>query len=139
MTAIDLRFFPLASLLFCGAIFGFFHAWVRATLRGLEQADPRRSIPAIQAMNASVRTAVFAPAVFGTPIVLAITAIVLSRYRQRGAAVCFGAAAPVYPAGGPVLTMGVRVPLNRAPAAARVPATPEEAGVLRQACSAAWR
>ena len=44
------------------AIFGFFYAWVCSTMWGLDQTDPVVAITAMQAMNASVRNAVFAPA-----------------------------------------------------------------------------
>ena len=40
---------------------GFFYAWVCSTMWGLDAADPRVAIEAMQAMNASVRNAVFAP------------------------------------------------------------------------------
>ena len=64
----------IVSILFCGAVFGFFYAWVCSTMWGLDQADPRIAIAAMQAMNASVRNAVFFPAFFLTPIVLAVAA-----------------------------------------------------------------
>jgi hypothetical protein len=56
----------IASIVFCGAIFGFFYAWVCSTMWGLDQADPRVAIAAMKAMNASVRNAVFFPAFFLT-------------------------------------------------------------------------
>ena len=48
---------PLAilALLHAGAIFGFFYAWACSTVWGLDAADPNVAIPAMQAMNASVR------------------------------------------------------------------------------------
>ena len=46
------RSLVLGSLLFCGAIFGFFYAWVCSTMWGLDSADPRVAIAAMQAMNA---------------------------------------------------------------------------------------
>jgi uncharacterized membrane protein len=49
----------------------FFSAWVRSTMWGLHAAPPAIAIQAMQAMNASARNAVFAPAFFGTPIALA--------------------------------------------------------------------
>ena len=75
-----------ASILLCGAIFGFFYAWVCSTMWGLDQADPRVAIAAMQAMNASVRNIVFFPAFFLTPVVLALTALALFLSRQRQAA-----------------------------------------------------
>ena len=40
----------------------------------LDQAPPKVAIQTMQAMNASVRHAVFAPAFFGTPLILLVTA-----------------------------------------------------------------
>jgi uncharacterized membrane protein len=68
-------FFAAAlGLILNGAIFGFFYAWVCSTMWGLDMADPSVAIAAMQVMNASVRNAVFAPAFFGTPVVLLATA-----------------------------------------------------------------
>ena len=66
-TVAPVRIAALTSLLFLGAIFGFFYAWVCSTMWGLDAADPRVAISAMQAMNASVRNAVFFPAFFLTP------------------------------------------------------------------------
>ena len=76
------RILPLASLLLAAAIFGFFYAWVCSTMWGLDAAAPEIAIKAMQAMNASVRNAVFFPAFFLTPIVLALTAAALARAHQ---------------------------------------------------------
>lgn len=73
--------FSLLSLLSSGAIFGFFYAWVCSTMWGLDAANPALAIGAMQAMNASVRNAVFAPAFFGTPFVLIATAMLAWFYR----------------------------------------------------------
>lgn len=74
------------SLLMCAAIFGFFYAWVCSTMWGLDTADPRIAIAAMQAMNGSVRNAVFAPAFFGTPLVLAITTWLLWTHNHKASA-----------------------------------------------------
>lgn len=103
-----------ASILLCGAIFGFFYAWVCSTMWGLDQADPRVAIAAMQAMNASVRNVVFFPAFFLTPMVLALTAVAMFLSRQRKAACWFVAAAVIYAGFGLVLTVLVNVPMNEA-------------------------
>ncbi|WP_336809765.1 anthrone oxygenase family protein [Bosea sp. MMO-172] len=103
-----------ASILLCGAIFGFFYAWVCSTMWGLDQADPRVAIAAMQAMNASVRNITFFPAFFLTPVALALTALALFLFRQRQAACWFMAAAVIYAAFGLGLTMLVNVPMNEA-------------------------
>ena len=82
---------PLAllALLATGAIFGFFFAWVCSTMWGLDSADPRVAIAAMQAMNASVRNWVFAPAFFGTPVFLAAAALAARMAGERRAALFF--------------------------------------------------
>lgn len=116
-----LLFFALVSLVLNGAIFGFFYAWVCSTMWGLDAADPRTAIAAMQAMNASVRNAVFAPAFFATPVVLALTAILALRLKIRDAALLFGAAATIYLLGGLLLTAAVNVPMNEALARVIIP------------------
>ena len=68
-----------AGLLLAGGIFGFFYAWICSTMWGLDAADPRVAIAAMQAMNASVRNAVFAPAFFGTGPVLLLAGVLAAR------------------------------------------------------------
>lgn len=103
----------LVSVLFSGAIFGFFYAWVCSTMWGLDAADPQVAIAAMQAMNASVRNFVFAPVFFGTPVVLAVTALVL-RNRSVAAALAFLMAGVIYAIGGIGVTLMVNVPMNEA-------------------------
>ena len=110
-----------ASVVFAGAIFGFFYAWVCSTMWGLDAADPRVAIQAMQEMNASVRNAAFFPAFFLTPFVLGATAL-LARHAQRPlAAMLFGVAALVYLVGGMALTGLINVPMNEDLAATAVP------------------
>lgn len=124
-----------ASLLFAGAIFGFFYAWVCSTMWGLDAADPRVSIAAMQAMNASVRNAVFAPAFFGTPFVmLAAAAVVRGR-----AGVLFAAGGVIYLIGGLILTMAVNVPMNEALALVEVPDDIDAARAVWEAYSPRWQ
>ncbi|MFN3273265.1 MAG: DUF1772 domain-containing protein [Paracoccus sp. (in: a-proteobacteria)] len=121
------------------AIFGFFFAWVCSTMWGLDAADPRVAISAMQAMNASVRNAVFAPAFFGTPFALAAVAgLLLIRHHRRSAA-AFAAAAIVYLGLGLVLTMLVNVPMNEALAAVAIPDDVESATAIWQAYSGPWQ
>ena len=105
---------PLAilSLLFSGAIFGFFYAWVCSTMWGLDAADPNVAIAAMQAMNASVRNAAFAPAFFGTPLILLVTALVAWRSGEGRAAFLFGAGGLLYLLGALLLTVLVHSPMN---------------------------
>ena len=136
---ISTRILPLTSLLLTAAIFGFFYAWVCSTMWGLDAADPAVAIRAMQAMNASVRNAVFFPAFFLTPVVLAITAALLVRCGQRGAAIWFALAAGVYLAGGLGVTVIVNVPMNQALALAAVPDATEAASQLWHGYSQRWQ
>ena len=136
---ISTRFFPLLSLLFTAAIFGFFYAWVCSPMWGLDAADPAVAIHAMQAMNASVRNAVFFPAFFLTPVVLALTSGLLFRAHQRSAAACFGLAAGVYLVGGFGVTVLFNVPMNEALAAVIVPEATETAHRIWQDYSGRWQ
>ena len=134
-----LHAFALLSLLLSGAIFGFFYAWVCSTMWGLDAADPAIAISAMQAMNASVRNMVFAPAFFGTPFVLLATALLARACRFKAAAVAFAAAGLLYLCGGMILTMSINVPMNEALAAVAVPNDVEAARSLWQAYSGPWQ
>lgn len=136
---ISTRILPLASLLTTAAIFGFFYAWVCSTMWGLDAADPEVAIQAMQAMNASVRNAVFFPAFFLTPVVLAITAALLFRTQHRSACAFFAIAAAVYLFGGFGLTVLVNVPMNEALARVIVPETTEAAQEIWQDYSGRWQ
>jgi uncharacterized membrane protein len=111
----------VTSVVFCGAIFGFFYAWVCSTMWGLDQADPRVAIAAMQAMNVSVRNAVFFPAFFLTPVVLGLTASVMYFSAYKMPALWFAAAAVIYLIFGLLLTLAVNVPMNGALSAIAVP------------------
>ncbi|MEH6724700.1 MAG: anthrone oxygenase family protein [Hyphomicrobiales bacterium] len=127
------------SLLLCAAIFGFFYAWVCSTMWGLDAADPRIAIAAMQAMNGSVRNAVFAPAFFGTPLVLAITAWLLWAHNHKTSAKLFALSAAVYLGFGLILTMVVNVPMNEALALVTVPQDIDAARTIWQNYSKPWQ
>ncbi|WP_376775300.1 MULTISPECIES: anthrone oxygenase family protein [Rhizobium] len=119
----------VTSIVFSGAIFGFFYAWVCSTMWGLDRADPRVAIAAMQAMNASVRNAVFFPAFFLTPVILGLT-VAATHFSGRGAAAFwFCAAAAIYLVFGLMLTLMVNVPMNEALAATAVPPTSRRRGI----------
>lgn len=129
----------VVSILFCGAIFGFFYAWVCSTMWGLDSADPRVAIAAMQAMNGSVRNAVFFPAFFLTPVVLAVTAAMFFLRGCKAPAGWFVAAALVYLVFGLFLTMSVNVPMNEALAVVAVPGDIEAARTIWQDYSGRWQ
>lgn len=129
----------LASLLLSAAIFGFFYAWVCSTMWGLDATDPRVAIAAMQAMNGSVRNAVFAPAFFGPPVLLLFTAFLLWREASRRAAGLFVVSGVIYASLGLVLTMSINVPMNDALALVEVPQSKDEAGEIWRAYSQRWQ
>ncbi len=139
MTARSTRFLISLSLLLSAAIFGFFYAWVCSTMWGLDTADPRIAIQAMQAMNASVRNAVFAPAFFGTPIVLGVTAWVMWRQSHAVSAAFFAASAGIYLVLGLLLTMFVNVPMNETLAMVEVPHSLSEAQEIWDNYSPRWQ
>lgn len=130
---------PLAAILFSGAIFGFFYAWVCSTMWGLDRADPRVAIVAMQAMNASVRNPVFFPAFFLTPVVLAGAAVFARFENNRAAMAGFAAAAVVYFCGGLLPTVLVNVPMNEALAVTAVPDDAAAAEAIWTDYSARWQ
>lgn len=134
-----LRLSAFTSLLLSGAIFGFFYAWICSTMWGLDAATPQVAIAAMQAMNASVRNIVFAPAFFGTPFVMLLTAGLAARLGRRDIAWPFGAAAIVYGAGALMLTVTINVPMNVALGALEIPADTQEARAIWQAYSPDWQ
>ncbi len=131
--------FILMSLLLSAAIFGFFYAWVCSTMWGLDATDPGVAIQAMQAMNGSVRNIVFAPAFFGTPIVLAITAGLLWRQSMRQGAALFALSSAIYFCFGLILTMRINVPMNEALALLEIPADPAQSKALWQQYSQPWQ
>ncbi len=136
---ISTRIMPLASLLLAAAIFGFFYAWVCSTMWGLDAGNPAMAIEAMQAMNASVRNAVFFPAFFLTPVVLAITAALLLRAGQGKAGLWFALAAGVYAVGGFGVTAIFNVPMNEVLALVVVPDTADAARDIWQRYSERWQ
>lgn len=127
------------ALLLGAAIFGFFYAWICSTMWGLDAADPRVAIAAMQAMNASVRNWVFFPAFFATPFVMLAAAVLLWRRAQHPSALAFAAGGGLYLAGGMLLTLVVNVPMNEALAGVAVPEDPAAAQVVWEAYSPRWQ
>ena len=129
----------ISSLIFAGAIFGFFYAWVCSTMWGLDSLDPRTAIAAMNAMNGSVRNAVFAPAFFGTPVVLAVAAVALRLVNDRRASIWFASVAAVSLIFGTLLTMAVNVPMNEALVLVNIPEDRSAAQSIWDAYSPRWQ
>lgn len=129
----------VTAVVFFGAIFGFFFAWVCSTLWGLDTIDPRAAIEAMNAMNASVRNPVFFAAFFLTPAVALAAAGACVAAGARVPAVILGGAALLYGVGGILLTSNYNLPLNDALAVGGIPATVEEARAIWSAYSEQWQ
>lgn len=121
------------------SLFGFFFAWVCSTMWGLDSADPRVAIAAMQAMNASVRNGVFAMSFFGTPIVLIVTTLAAFIAGRRLSSFYLGCATLVTLTCGIALTMIVHVPMNEALALQDVPKDIEDARQIWQSYSPNWQ
>ena len=130
--------FGYLSILFAGAIFGFFYAWICSTMWGLDAAAPNVAVSAMQAMNASVRNAVFAPGFFGPGPICALTAGLAWYWSRPKAAVLFAAAGVTYILGGNLLTFVALIPMNEA-LALENPQTQGEAAQIWQAYSGKWQ
>ncbi|WP_454301582.1 anthrone oxygenase family protein [Salana multivorans] len=131
--------FATASVLWFGAVFGFFFAWVCSTLWGLDSIDPRAAIEAMNGMNASVRNPVFFTAFFLTPLVGAVAAVLCWACRARAAALLLGLAVLAHVLGVIVFTQAFNLPLNASLAAGGVPATQDEARIAWAAFSGPWQ
>lgn len=129
----------MLSLISIGAIFGFFYAWVCSTIWGLDTLDPNIAIVAMQAMNASVRNAVFFPAFFMTPIIMAATALVAFKQDRRQSAAFFAAGAALYFGGAFLVTALINVPMNEALAQVTVPTEGKTAGQIWKDYSGWWQ
>lgn len=127
------------TLFLSAAIFGFFYAWICSTMWGLDTLDPRTAITAMNAMNDSVRNAVFTPSFFGTPLALIVTALLALWNSQRSAALLFAGAAILYFLGAFVPTAAINVPMNREMIEAGTPETLDAAQAVWSAYSPRWQ
>ena len=106
---------------------------------GLDATDPAIAIQAMQAMNASVRNGVFAPAFFGTPFALIITALLLRKQNHNTAAKLFTLSAIINLTLGVILTMAINVPMNQALAIINIPNDPAVAEQIWLNYSPKWQ
>lgn len=105
-----------ATILAVGLMAGFYYAYGCSVMLGLARTDDHTFVAAMQAINASVRNAAFAPAFFGS-LVLSVVVAVVAVARRRPGAGCVVVAAALYAASF-VVTMTLNVPLNEALSAA---------------------
>lgn len=121
------------------ALFGFFYAWVCSTMWGLDGADPRIAISAMQATNGAVRNVVFAPAFFATGPVLVLAAILAVLAGHRAAAALLAASGLIVLGLATLLTMLVNLPMNEALALVEVPQDLAAAQAIWQDYSPRWQ
>lgn len=117
----------LVSILFTGAIFGFFYAWVCSTMWGLDTIDPNIAIAAMNGMNASVRNPVFFPAFFLTPVVLLLTGALSWRVNAKKTAYALITASLIYLIFAFTPTVLINVPMNQALMTVQTPLPEAEA------------
>ncbi|MGF1661534.1 MAG: DUF1772 domain-containing protein [Kineosporiaceae bacterium] len=127
------------AVVLTGAIFGFFYAWVVSTMWGLDAADPRVAVEAMQEMNASVRNAAFFPAFFLTPLALAVAGVLAGGQARGLSRALFLMAGAVYLICGIGVTALVNVPMNEDLAAVAVPLPETEAARVWDAYSGRWQ
>ncbi len=133
------RVAAIAAVLWFGAVFGFFFAWVCSTMWGLDAIDPRTSIAAMNGMNESVRNPVFFTAFFQAPVVGAAAALLSWVSRKRASALLQGFAVVLYVFGVIVLTQALNVPLNEGLAVGGVPETLDKARDVWDNYSSKWQ
>ena len=127
----------LISFILAGLSAGIFYTWSVTVMTGLNATDPKVAIAAMQAINANIRNAGFAVVVFGVPVSILGTSLVLGLAGRRRAAVFAGAA---FACAATVLavTATVNVPLNETLAALSIPAERQAAAAIWQEFSGVW-
>ena len=130
---------PITAVLFFGAIFGFFYAWICSTMWAFDLLDPRVAMDAMQRVNENVRNGVFFAGFMLTPVVGLLAAGGLFAARQKRAALWFVAATLVYFGGGLLLTAMVNVPMNEGLGALAIPDNRDEAAAIWNAYSPRWQ
>lgn len=108
------RLCQLTSLLFMGAIFGFFYAYVVSGINGLNALPAPAAIDAMNQINNAVRNVGFMPVFFFPPVVCLVAASMSWLAGMRMATFWLVLGGMIYLGGGLVLTANVNVPLNEA-------------------------
>jgi uncharacterized membrane protein len=128
----------LLCLLLAGAISGFFYAWSVSAMWGLDTADPRHAIEAMQQINVAVPNPFFFASFFGMPVLSALTGLMWWVAGERTVAAWLLGAAAVYLLGAFVPTVAINVPMNEALGARSVPASLNEAATVWRDYSSRW-
>lgn len=133
MTTLFRRLFLLLAALASAWAAGFFYTYSISVMPGLAVAEPASAIGAMQGINATVRTAIFAFAFFGTPVFILLAA---ATARRRTVILPLLAAAVIYAAGDLAPTFLLHVPMNEA--LATVKATSTEAAAIWRDYAGPW-
>jgi uncharacterized membrane protein len=119
-----------------GLIAGFFYAYACSVMLGLAEVDDRTFIDTMQAINATVRNAGFAPSFFGSLVASVATAMVLYAKRSPARHLVALAAALYFAAF--AITFGISVPMNNELADAGSIATITDHAAVREAYEDPW-
>lgn len=106
------RSIQFCALLFSGAIFGFFYAYVVSCLNGLNTLSAPDAIEAMNAINIAVRNFGFMPVFFFTPLVCLAAAGLSLVVGERLTSFWILAAAVLYFFGALLPTIFINVPMN---------------------------
>ena len=108
-----LRTFVLAlATLATALIAGFFYAYTVSVSRGLERLDDAGYVTTMNAINATVRNAGFAPSFFGAGLLLVVALVLFAASPRDPRLPLVALAAVLYLGGGFALTAVVNLPLN---------------------------
>jgi uncharacterized membrane protein len=121
------------ALLASALIAGFFYTYSISVMPGLAAAEPAAAIQAMQGINATIRTPIFAFAFFGA---FGFTLLAAALSRTRGVLLPLLGAVAIYGAGGLALTFVVHVPMNDA--LATVTVTSSDAGQVWRDYAEPW-
>ena len=127
------------SVIWAGAMFGFFFAWTTSAMPGLDALDAQTAIAAMQSMNVWVRNPVFGTVFFGTPMVIGLAAAASLRAGAPDAAWLQVLAVMAFVTGVTLLTLSVHVPLNEGLAEHRFPMEAQAARALWTHYSDPWQ
>jgi uncharacterized membrane protein len=119
-----------------GLIAGFFYAYACSVMLGLAEVDDRTFIDTMQAINATVRNAGFAPSFFGSLFASVATAGVLYAKRNPARHLVALAAALYFVAF--AITFGISVPMNNDLSDAGAVATITDHAAVRDAYEDPW-
>lgn len=121
-----IQLLTLPPLLLTGLMAGFFYAFSVCVMPGLDRIPPSAAIGAMQSINEAVQNPIFFITFFISPIAAAISALVLWRSGNTGAALWVAGGGLTYLLGAFLLTVQINVPMNNALALADAAASNAE-------------